>query len=149
MRKRIWVIAIMSITGFVINFQPAFGQKPANGAVIKFDNMVHDYGIMKEGDVRECKFQFTNIGNAPIVIQKVEEPCGCTVPSWSKEPVMPGQSGEIKVVYHSKERPGVFRKTLAVTTNAVMPNHEEILLMIKGNALTPKEWKQKNNTAKK
>jgi hypothetical protein len=118
------------------------------GAVIQFESMVHDYGTMREGDIKECVFKFTNKGDAPLIIQNVEEPCGCTVPFWSKEPVMPGQTGEIKVVFHSKERPGVFRKTLAVKTNAVLKNHEEILLMIKGNVLTKKEWKKAGGTTK-
>ena len=116
---------------------------PEAGAVIQFESMVHDFGTMREGDIKECVFKFTNKGDAPLIIQNVEEPCGCTVPFWSKEPVMPGQTGEIKVVFHSKERPGVFRKTLAVKTNAVLKNHEDILLMIKGNVLTKKEWKKK------
>ncbi len=149
MRKGILIIALLSAATFFASVSSVSAQKPASGAVIKFDNMVYDYGIMKEGDVKECSFKFTNIGDAPIIIEKVEEPCGCTVPSWSKEPVMPGNTGEIKVVYHSKDRPGVFRKTLAVKTNAVLPTHEGILLMIKGNALTNKEWKQKNKSTKK
>ena len=136
------------LMGFVKAGTPAHSALPETGAVIQFETMVHDLGTMKEGDVVGCVFKFTNKGDVPLIIQNVEEPCGCTVPSWSKAPVMPGQSGEIKVIFHSKERPGVFRKTLAVKTNAMLKNKEEILLMIKGNVLTKKEWKEKGNTTK-
>ena len=149
MRNNILNISMLLLTCILTASSVSYGQKAVTGAVIKFDYMVYDYGIMKEGDIKECSFTFKNIGDAPVIIQHVEEPCGCTVPSWSKEPVMPGKTGEIKVVYHSKDRPGVFRKTLAVKTNAVQLNHEDILLMIKGNALTNKEWKQKNKTTLK
>jgi len=136
------------LIGFVNAGTPACPAPPEAGAVIQFETMVHDLGTMKEGDVVGCVFKFTNKGNAPLIIENVEEPCGCTVPSWSKAPVMPGQSGEIKVMFHSKERPGVFRKTLAVKTNAVTENKEELLLMIKGNVLTKKEWKTKGGGTK-
>ncbi len=148
MKLGIILFSFLCFAGFANAGVPVHNPSRETGAVIQFESMVHDYGTMKEGDIKECVFKFTNKGDAPLIIQNVEEPCGCTVPFWSKEPVMPGQSGEIKVVFHSKERPGVFRKTLAVKTNAVLKNHEEILLMIKGNVLTKKEWKKKGDAAK-
>src|ERR1017187_5361995 len=115
-----------------------------SGPVIQFDVLVHDFGTMREGDVIDCVFKFTNKGDAPLIVEDVEQPCGCTVPSWSKEPIMPGRSGEIKVLYNSKDRPGIFRKTLAVKTNAIFKTKEPLLLMVKGDVLTKKQWRQRS-----
>jgi len=119
------------------------------GPVIQFETMVHDFGTLKEGDVVNCVFKFTNNGNEPLIIEDVEQPCGCTIPSWSKEPIMPGKSGEIKVIFNSKERPGIFRKTLTITSNTTTTSKDKLLLMIKGNVLTKKQWKQANGSTKK
>jgi hypothetical protein len=119
-----------------------------DGPNIKFDKMIFDFGTIHEGDVKNCTFRFTNTGNAPLLIIDVEKPCGCTIPSWTKAPVMPGQSGEIDVIYNSKERPGVFRKTLSVKTNIPAYKDNPPILMIKGNALTPKEVKAQNKAQK-
>jgi hypothetical protein len=119
-----------------------------DGPNIKFDKMIFDFGTIHEGDVKNCTFRFTNTGNAPLLIIDVEKPCGCTIPSWTKSPVMPGQSGQIDVIYNSKERPGVFRKTLSVKTNIAAFKDNPPILMIKGNALTPKEVKALNKMNK-
>ena len=109
---------------------------------IHFDVMVHDFGTLKEGDIVNCVFNFTNTGNEPLIVENVEQPCGCTIPSWTKQPVMPGQSGVIKVIFNSKERPGIFRKTLAIKTNVPVKKGDDLMLMIKGNVLTKKQWKE-------
>lgn len=119
-----------------------------DGPGVKFDKMIYDFGTIHEGDIKTCVFKFTNTGNAPLLIIDVEKPCGCTIPSWTKSPVMPGQSGEINVLYNSKERPGVFRKTLAVKTNIPALKDNPPMLMIKGNALTSREVKELNRKEK-
>ena len=119
------------------------------GPVIQFDVMVHDFGTLKEGDVVSFVFTFTNKGNEPLIVEDVEQPCGCTIPSWSKEPIMPGKSGEVKVIFNSKERPGIFRKTLAVKSNTVSSSKDQLQLMIKGNVLSKKQWKQLKGSGKK
>ena len=65
------------------------------------------------------EFVFTNNGNQPLVLTAVKASCGCTTPSWTKEPVLPGQSGHIKASYNSKNRPGRFHKSITITSNAV------------------------------
>ncbi|WP_086047939.1 DUF1573 domain-containing protein [Hugenholtzia roseola] len=99
---------------------------------IKFDNETHDFGSFDEGKQMEHVFTFTNTGNAPIIISGVRASCGCTTPSYTKEPVMPGKQGTITAVYNSAGRPGQFNKSITVTSNASEPTK---VLTIKGNAV--------------
>src|SRR5690625_4939798 len=62
---------------------------------IKFDETNYDFGEMKEGDVVQHEFTFTNTGDAPLKVLKARPSCGCTVPSWSKEPIAPGEKGSM------------------------------------------------------
>lgn len=87
-------------------------------AEIKFNKNVHDYGSIKEeAEIAVSEFEFTNVGEGPVIIQRVVASCGCTAPSYTREPVLPGKSGKIKVSYHTVNRPGNFRKNIRVYTN--------------------------------
>lgn len=88
-------------------------------AKFKFDEETFDFGDIKEenGPV-DHKFVFTNEGNSPLVIQGVRASCGCTTPAWSKEPIPPGEKGFVTAKYNPKNRPGSFRKSLSITSNA-------------------------------
>ena len=90
-------------------------------AEIKFDKVSHNFGTFSEKDpVCECVFTFTNVGKAPLVINQAVASCGCTIPSYTKQPIAPGQKGEIKVTYNGKGKfPGHFKKTITVRTNGV------------------------------
>jgi hypothetical protein len=149
MKKYLLLFVLISVAGFGFKAIPVQISSENNGPVIQFDVMVHDFGTLKEGDVVNYIFKFTNKGNEPLIVQEVEQPCGCTIPSWSKAPIMPGKSGEIKVIFNSKERPGIFRKTLAVTTNMASKPGEPLMLMIKGNVLSKKQWKARTTTTSK
>lgn len=94
----------------------ASAQKKAD---IKFDKTTIDLGTFSESDpVQKCTFTFTNTGEAPLVINQAVASCGCTVPRYTKEPVMPGKKGEITVTYNGKGKfPGHFKKTVTVRTN--------------------------------
>lgn len=88
-------------------------------AVIKFDKTSHNYGKFTEDQPQTCVFKFTNTGNEPLVIHQAFASCGCTVPTFTKEPIAPGKTGEIKVVYNGKGKlPGHFKKTVSVRSNA-------------------------------
>ena len=76
-----------------------------------------NYGSIKNGSTGYRYFKFTNTGNGPLVISAAKGSCGCTVPTWPKDPVMPGQSNFIKVKYDTK-RTGAFTKYVTLTTNA-------------------------------
>jgi hypothetical protein len=88
-------------------------------AKFSFDEETFDFGSIKEenGSVGH-KFVFTNTGNAPLVIQGVKASCGCTTPAWSREPIPPGEKGFVMAKYNPKNRPGSFRKSLSITSNA-------------------------------
>lgn len=88
-------------------------------AVIKFEKTTHDYGKFTEDKPQTYVFKFTNTGNQPLVIHQAFASCGCTVPTFTKEAIAPGKTGELKVVYNGKGKlPGHFKKTVSVRSNA-------------------------------
>lgn len=111
-----------------------------SGAKIEFkavDNTI-DYGtVSKESDNGIRIFEFTNTGDAPLIIKNVQSSCGCTVPSKPKDPILPGQTGKIEVKYNMN--PGPIRKTITVESNAINVENGFVALKIKGTVLTPKE----------
>jgi hypothetical protein len=120
MRKKINFLFIL--LGFIsIN---GFSQ-----AKIEFQKTEHDFGNISEGTMASYDFNFTNIGNEPLLISSVKASCGCTTPYWTKDPVMPGKQGKITASYDSKGRPGAFNKSVSVSSNADVGNST---LFIKG-----------------
>ena len=91
-------------------------------ADIKFDKTVHNFGKFTENSpVQTSIFSFTNTGTAPLIINNAVASCGCTVPSYSKAPIKPGEKGTVKVTYNGKGKfPGHFKKTITLRTNAKM-----------------------------
>ena len=95
-------------------------------AEITFETMDHDFGKIKEDSgPANFNFNFKNTGKVPLVISNVSASCGCTTPEWSKEPVLPGKSGFVKVSYNPLNRPGSFNKTISVMAN--IPNGVQVL----------------------
>jgi hypothetical protein len=90
-----------------------------NSQEFKFDLETIDYGKINKGADGERIFVFTNIGDAPIIIQNVQSSCGCTIPEKPEKPIMPGEKGEIKVSYDTK-RVGGFSKQITILSNAKM-----------------------------
>ena len=96
---------------------------------LAFDELTHDFGTVQEGPDATTKFTFTNKGNDNLVIDKAQASCGCTVPTYSKDPIAPGKSGSIDVAFHTLGKPaGGFTKTITITSNAGVK-----ILTIKGN----------------
>lgn len=112
-------------------------------ADIKFDKLTHDFGTFPESEgVVSCVFTFTNTGDGPLVIHQAMATCGCTVPEYTEEPVLPGKTGTLKVTYNGVGRyPGHFRKAINVRTNA--ENGELIRLYIEGNMTVEDEDAEK------
>ena len=104
-----------------------------DAGILSFQNEEIDYGTIQQNADGERVFSFTNTGKNPIVISNVKTTCGCTVPSYSKTPILPGETSEIKVKY-ATNRIGVFKKTITVISNASEPNK---ILKIKGEVLKP------------
>ena len=102
---------------FVISIA-AFAQ--AGKAEIKFDKTSHNFGQFSEKQpIQKCTFTFTNTGTAPLVINQAIASCGCTVPAYTKTPILPGKKGEITVTYNGTGKfPGHFKKTITVRSNA-------------------------------
>ena len=88
-----------------------------------------DFGTVDEGDMVKHVFKFKNVGTEPLVISNAKGSCGCTVPTWPKEPVPPGAMGEINVEFTSKGKPGSQSKRVTVTANT---NPTETFLEIRG-----------------
>ncbi|MEC8459130.1 MAG: DUF1573 domain-containing protein [Bacteroidota bacterium] len=86
---------------------------------IAFEADFHDFGEISEGTVAEHVFTFTNKGEGPLIISNAQGSCGCTVPIWPRNPIAPGETGEIKVSFNSKGRAGKQDKRVTLTTNAV------------------------------
>ncbi|MGV9003763.1 DUF1573 domain-containing protein [Flavobacterium sp.] len=126
MKKSILIIMVL-FAGF------AFGQ---GGPKIEFkakDNTI-DYGtVNKDDDSGMRSFEFTNTGDAPLIIIDAKSTCGCTVPSYSKDPIAPGGKGKIDVKYNMNLGP--IRKTITIETNAVNYDEGRVALKITGDVV--------------
>ncbi len=103
-------------------------------AIISFKTEVIDYGTIEQNSDGTRIFTFTNSGDAPLLITNVKTSCGCTVPSYSKAPILPGASGELEIKYNTKKL-GTFTKTVTVMSNSEGGNK---VLKIKGNIVAAK-----------
>ncbi len=112
------------------NYYPVQGS--TGGPRIVFDNYLYDFGTINRHADGTCYFVFTNKGDSPLMITKVSASCGCTVPSYPKAPVLPGQSEKITVKYNTKKT-GIFTKTINVSTNDT--ENRTVVLTIKGTVI--------------
>lgn len=129
MKKYRFFIGLM-LVGFAMH---AMGQstRPKEPApAITFKQLVHNYGNVYKGDNGSFSFKFVNTGKEPLILSRPRSSCGCTVPSWPKEPIMPGDSGNIKVTYNTHIL-GAFNKTVTVYSNSPKP----VVLRIKGRVV--------------
>lgn len=108
----------MSVT-FVTNAQSTVEKE---GPVITFENKTYDFGDITQGDKVEHIFTFTNTGTQPLVITNVEVTCGCTTPKgWPRDPIQPGEKGELTVSFSTAGKIGRQNKPIIVISNAVNP----------------------------
>jgi hypothetical protein len=124
MMKQIITILFIGLISFSIKAQD-------KTAKISFKSDTIDYGTIEKGADGLRVFEFTNTGDAPLIVSRVTSSCGCTVPKWSKDPIMPGDSGEIQVKYDTN-RVNPIRKTITVISNAETPT---VALKIKGEVI--------------
>lgn len=92
-------------------------QDTQNMPEIYFENTTHNYGNIEMNSDGLCEFTFRNTGNEPLLLTNVKASCGCTTPTWPKEPVKKGDTGTIVVKYNTKIA-GAFSKTIRVSSNA-------------------------------
>ena len=112
-------------------------EKSGDQPVMTLASTTVDYGEISKGSDPLRSVEFTNTGNAPLIIKHAKGSCGCTVPNWPKEPILPGETSQIEIRYDTK-RVGPIRKTVRITTNEGDQPH---ILQIKGliNAAAPAE----------
>ncbi|CAG0968466.1 MAG: DUF1573 domain-containing protein [Bacteroidetes bacterium] len=111
---------------------------PEHMPVITFDNEVYDFGEIVQGEKVNHSFTFKNTGNADLLISSAQGSCGCTVPTWPKEPIKPGETGKIDVEFDSNGKQGKQNKTVTLVANT-LPN--TTVIAIKGEILLPAEKK--------
>ena len=103
---------------------------------IKFNKDSHDFGNIEQDTENKYSFTFTNTGNEPLKIKNAKVSCGCTVPYYPKEAIMPGKTGQIDVVYKPAKQKGNQSKTVTVSANT---NPENTILRISANVNSPDE----------
>ena len=111
MKKLVFVLflGLISITSF------AQSEKQAK---ISFEVSTHDFGDITQGDQVQHVFKFTNSGTAPLVLTNVATTCGCTAPTWPREAILPGESGEILIKFNSAGKMGTQNKVITIYSNA-------------------------------
>jgi hypothetical protein len=132
MKKVIFPLILLVFAAFSLKAQDnAAPQDNPNAPEISFDKVVHDFGTVIQNSEAVCEFKFTNTGKEPLILSKPQSSCGCTVPTWPQEPILPGKSDVIKVTY-STHNMGPINKTVTVNSNA---KTSRVVLSIKGNVV--------------
>lgn len=103
-----------------------------NAPKIVFNEETFEFGELPEGPQATHEFKFTNMGKEPLVLSNVRASCGCTTPSWPKDPILPGKEGTILVTYNTQGRVGPFTKSITINSNA---NEPDKVIYIKGDVL--------------
>jgi len=133
--KNVFLFAIMLFATTLLTAQNASSQTQETDeqkAHIDFEATLHDFGQIEVNSNATCEFKFTNTGKEPLILSNVKASCGCTVPEWTKEPVLPGEEGVIKVRYTTVTRPNVINKAVIVHSNA---DNKQVILRIKGEVV--------------
>lgn len=103
--------------------------KPSKDApIIKFEQLIYDFGVIKQGERVQYAFKFKNEGKTPLIITNATATCGCTVPEYPTTPIKPGEGGTIKVIFDSTGKEGMQDKQVTLTTNA-NPEAEKLHLV--------------------
>ncbi|EKB47675.1 DUF1573 domain-containing protein [Cecembia lonarensis] len=114
--KKLFMLAVMALMVFAVQ-----AQTEKKGAVMDFKEKSIDFGDITQGDKVEHTFIFTNNGDTPLVISNVAVTCGCTAPNWPKQPIAPGATGELKVVFNSAGKMGKQNSVVRIYSNASEP----------------------------
>lgn len=121
--KKYFAILVVMLTVTSMSF--------AQKGVMKFKEETHNFGKIEQGKPVTQEFVFTNTGTSPIVITNVSASCGCTTPSYTKEPVLPKKTGSLKVTYNAAAM-GSFNKSITIFSNAESPS---LTLFVKGEVV--------------
>ncbi len=133
--KNVFILGFWLLASTLLSAQnatPAEQEKEQPQVHIDFEAVLHDFGQIPVGTNAVCEFTFTNTGTEPLILSNVRASCGCTVPEWPKDPVLPGEEGVIKVKYTTVSRPNVINKAVIVHSNA---DNKQVILRIKGEVV--------------
>jgi len=131
MNKVIIIIASILFFNLNINAQEIKKNTNPNAPILKFDKMEYDYGSIYQNSNGEIGFAYTNTGKEPLIFARVKSSCGCTIPKWSRLPLMPGQTDTLRIFYDTK-RLGAFHKSITISSNASAP---KMVIRIKGKVI--------------
>ncbi|MBN1649676.1 MAG: DUF1573 domain-containing protein [Bacteroidales bacterium] len=136
MKKIFFIFFLMIGTGslvFAQNPKPLLPDNP-DAPVISFEETLFDYGTIAQGSDGTHNFIYKNTGKEPLIFTRVRSSCGCTIPEWSRKPLMSMQQDTIKVKYDTN-RLGRFSKTISVFSNAKRPM---VVVRIQGEVVAKK-----------
>jgi len=100
----------------------------ADAPVVVFERDIFDFGKIEQGAKVNHEFKFKNTGKTPLIISNATATCGCTVPEFPKEPILPGKEGVIKVIFNSAGKEGMQDKVITISSNA-NPNTTSVHLV--------------------
>jgi len=121
-------------TGAVDNQSDTTVTDSTQSPVLTLENPVFEFGKINQGEKVYHKFKYKNTGKSNLLINDVGATCGCTVPKWSKEPLAPGQEGEIEVVFDSYGKQGMQSKKINIFSNA---KQQKIEAVLRGEVVLP------------
>ncbi len=143
MKRIVFIFSLILMSSVVVFAQQE--RKVKSNAEMAFESLSHDYGSVVYGADGTYRFSFTNNAEKPIVVTNVKSSCGCTIPSWPKEPIQSGKTGSIVVKYNTKLS-GSFNKTVQVFSTA---ENSPVKLSIRGKVnARPSDLKSSNNPNK-
>lgn len=116
--KRIFTLALGLFIVFGALAQETKKERKENGPALTFQKDKHDFGDIHQGDKVQHTFAFENTGNEPLIITNVQVTCGCTATEWPRDPIAPGQEGEITIQFNSTGKMGRQNKVITVVSNA-------------------------------
>lgn len=135
--KKLFSILVMAMLVASVSFAQSTSATQQTGAKMTFETTTVDYGTIAQNSEPFRTVMFTNTGTEPLIIKSAKGSCGCTIPTYPKEPIAPGKSAEMKIRYDTK-RLGAINKTVTIQSNAGVK-----ILKVKGNVVakstTPKK----------
>lgn len=131
--KKIVLLSVILLTGFGLWAQDNSNSIIIEPITIEFESIVFDFGHIDYGSEGVCSFTLTNKGTEPLIINNVRASCGCTTPDWTKDPIKPGDKGEVKVKYNTRIQ-GAFSKSIVVTSSGTP---QSVYLRVKGVVKPP------------
>jgi hypothetical protein len=128
-------------TNDVTNTASADGNTDGNVPDIKFEEEEHDFGRITQGEKVSFAFKFKNTGNSNLIISSAAGSCGCTVPEWPKEPILPGKEGKVNVIFSSEGKSGIQEKSITIITNCEPSTR---IVKIKTEIIVPETLKEES-----